>query len=299
VAKVTPTVVGTQAAVNALAIVLAGETDPTNDLVTIQAQWKGVRVAKLNPTPATTVTFANTAVLATSAAQVFTFANPADSAKTGPLAISVDSDNFAIDLDTAHSTCLDASHAFDGVTAGTNCTISVFFRPIALATPAKTGNLKVTSASGASATCPLAGTAIPALTVAETTAGSGNTFTVATDTANASLTFASTSITTFKEQVITVTNTVTAAGTNAPDTGLLSTSIGGGTGSTPNQFRIVEDHCVGISVPGGSGHQCAVTVRFAPTSVGLAKNAVLTILDPASGTPADSVSVDLKGDANP
>ena len=298
VAKVTPAAVGSITAADALDIVLAGHTR-ADSLLPIGATWNGVNPATLNPTPATTVTFANTAVLATSAGTVFTFANPAASAKTGPLAISVDSDNFVIDLNTTNSTCLDATHAFDGVTAGLSCTVNVMFRPTALATPAKTGNLKVTSTSGASATCPLAGTAIPALTVADTVAGTNNTFTAATGTAIASLTFQSTSITTFKEQVFTITNTATGAGTNGPDTGLLSTSIGGGTGSTPDQFKIVADGCVGVSVLGsGATRTCQLTVRFAPTSAGLAKNAVLTVLDPSSGTPADSVSVNLKGDAN-
>jgi hypothetical protein len=42
-----------------------------------------------------------------------------------------------------------------------------------------------------------------------------------------------------------------------------------------------------------------VTVRFAPTGAGANLNAVLTVTDPSSGTPADSISVALSGNANP
>jgi hypothetical protein len=295
VAKVTPTVVDDSGTLNALDIVLAGKTTP---LLTIQATWTGVYAATLNPTPAVKVTFHNTAVLATSAATAFTLANPAASADTGPLSISVDNDNFAIVLDPTVSTCLAASHAFKGVTGNSSCIVSVVFRPTALATPLKGGNLLVTSTSGATATCPLAGTAIPALSVSPVT-------TAATATANASFAFAATSITAFVDQEFTIYNVDNTpggilAGSNAVDTGLLSTSISGGTGATPDQFKIVVDNCVGVSLAGsGTGQYCTLKVRFAPTSVATGKNAVLTITDPASGTPADSVSVNLKGDANP
>jgi hypothetical protein len=88
-------------------------------------------------------------------------------------------------------------------------------------------------------------------------------------------------------------------------TGRLSTSIGGGDGSTPDQFEIAEDNCIGVGLQAViAGHpeyvaSCTVTVRFAPTSTGANKNAVLTVLDPTSGTPADAIAVALSGDANP
>jgi hypothetical protein len=67
----------------------------------------------------------------------------------------------------------------------------------------------------------------------------------------------------------------------------------------------VEDNCIGVALQEVSdGHpehvtSCTVSVRFAPTSTGANKNAVLTVLDPTSGTPADAIAVALSGDANP
>ncbi len=67
-------------------------------------------------------------------------------------------------------------------------------------------------------------------------------------------------------------------------------------------LQIIADTCTGASLNDttpGTTDNCSVTVRFAPTSAGTNKNAVLTVQDPSSGTPPDSIAVALSGNANP
>jgi hypothetical protein len=163
--------------------------------------------------------------------------------------------------------------------------------------------LIIKSANAATVTVPLSGTPIPAVSVSATGTLAG-TFTATTATAPAKLVYKATSVADaagYPTQEFTFTK---AAG--SPPTGMLSTSIGGGTGTTPDQFRIVEDNCIGVTLkdlgtPGiktGEGPSCTVIVRFAPSSTGN-KSATLTVMDPTSGTPIDAISVALSGVANP
>ena len=298
--------------VDALKIVLVGTT--TNQLASdIYLSWNGINAAKLNPDSGQTdktkinfdkaagisTTYPGTAVLQAGTTVNVTLTNPANSAETGPLSFRTDADDFSIDLDVTHSTCLAAGtggvRAFHGLQptsgAADSCVVRVVFVPTKLVTPAKVGNLIASSTSGATVTIPLSGTAIPALSVGVSSALHG-AFTATTTAASAAFAFSSVSTSSYWEQTFTFTK---ATGSTA--TGLLSTSIGGGTGATPDQFKIVTDNCIGVSLKTGAA-SCDVTVRFAPTSGGANKNAVLTVMDPSSGTPADSISVALTGTAN-
>jgi hypothetical protein len=234
-----------------------------------------------------------------------TLSNSASTAvETGPMTFQTDNDDYPIDLDISHSTCLDPAYAFDGLTAAHNCIVRVVFSPTALmATPPSTGNLIVKSTNAATLTVPLSGTPIPSISVSAT-AATGNTFTATTGTAAAKLVFKATSVIDtagYPTQAFTFTK---ASG--SPPTGLLSTSIGGGTGTTPDQFKIVADSCIGVALQDAlTGHpefvsQCSITVRFAPTSSSTTpKTAVLSVVDPTSGTPVDGITVALSGVANP
>jgi len=269
-----------------------------------------------------------TGVLSAGKKTTITFSNPGNSAATGPLSFSTDVSDFSVSIDTTESTCLGTladsgedtgkSLPFDGLAPAINvsgspdaavCRIVVIFSPTTLASPAKTGNLKVTSASGATVTVPLGdtnlnrATARPALTVA---AGGSAAFTgtkAGTDyisIESATYKFSAVSVPNYSpdtEGVFTITKAV-----GAPATGYLSTGL---SGDNADQFRIVEDLCIGKSLTGDvattptvQGNTCNVKVRFAPTAQGLARKATLTVVDPVSGTPADAVTVALTGDAN-
>jgi len=271
----------------------------------ITVAWKGINPAAFTPSSTTvafddsTSSFPGTAVLSTGTSKTLTLTNAGDSAETGAMSFTTDKDDFAIDLDPAHSTCLDSATVdfFDGLQPTINfaggtaesCTVRLVFSPTALATPAKSGKLTVSSASGATLEVPLTGTAIPALSVAGPTVG----FTATTATAPAAFSYQATSKTGYTDAIFVITK---AAG--SPPTALLSTSIGGDTTATPDQFKIVADTCIGVSLADAPGTPtCQVTVRFAPTAAGTNLNAVLMVLDPSSGTPPDSVSVAVKGDA--
>jgi hypothetical protein len=268
----------------------------------IAVSWTGVAEATLTPNPTklafddTTSAYPGTGVLATTKYLSITITNAGVPA-TGPLSIALSSADFYIDSSTTNSTCLASGLAFNGVAGGSSCTLRVYFSPVSLATPAKTGTLTVTAASAPTLTVALSGTAIPALSVSAT-ASSGATFTGTKSSANASLAYPTTSITSYTDQIFTFSKAV-----GAPATGLLSTSISGDTAATPDQFKIVADTCIGQSLAdtsaGAAGTPCTVTVRFAPTTVATGKNAVLTVVDSSSGTPADSISVSLTGASNP
>jgi hypothetical protein len=294
-------------------------SDPTDLMMgdDVTVSWQGIAAAKLTASPTklafdtgghgVSSTYPGTGVLATTDYMDVTITNATGAPATGPLSISTSAADFYIEPYNpsatpalTHSTCLAASLSFTGLDGGTGCVIRVFFSPVTLATPAKTGNLVVTPASAPVLSIQLSGTAIPALTVSKgaTTATDNSTptttFTGTTSSANATLAYGVTSINgPYTNQLFTFTK---ASG--SPATGLLSTGIAGGTGATPDQFRIIADTCTGVSLSDATPN-CTVTVRFAPTSAGANKNAVLTVLDPSSGTPADSISVALTGNANP
>jgi len=299
-----PADANTHSSVAAEKIALVSDTSHVSLMRTsnIAVSWNGVAEATLTPSPtklafdSTTSAYPGTGVLATTNYLDITIANSGVPA-TGPLSIALSSADFYIDSNTTNSTCLASSLAFNGVAGSSNCKLRVYFSPVSLATPAKTGTLTVTAASAPTLTVALSGTAIPALSVSAT-ATSGATFTGTKSSANASLAYPTTSITSYTDQIFTFSKAV-----GAPATGLLSTSISGDTAATPDQFKIVADTCIGQSLAdtsaGAAGTPCTVTVRFAPTTVATGKNAVLTVVDSSSGTPADSISVSLTGASNP
>jgi hypothetical protein len=259
--------------------------------------WQGVTGAILTSSPTKwsyddASTYPGTGVLATTNSKVFTIAN-GGAPDSGPLSISISSADFYVDTDPANSTCLASALAFSGVTGGHDCTLQVFFSPTALATPAKTGTLTVKSASAPDLTVLLTGTAIPALKV-DATAATGATFAPTTSSANASLLYPATSL---SATPTTQTFTFTKA-TGSPATGLLMVMVAGANAS---EFKIVDDKCTGVSLTDVSAatKKCDVQVRFVPVSAVAGKKATLTVTDPTSGTPADAISVDLKGDGNP
>jgi hypothetical protein len=296
------------------AVVFQLANDDESNLLTLAATWVGKSAAKITRSPTdTTIDFDEastvyggygTPVLSDGTGVDITLSNSVATAiKTGPMTFQTDNDDYSIDLDTAHSTCLGASFAFDGLKVGqATCIVRVIFSPTALmATPPSTGNLIIKSANAATVTVPLSGTPIPVVSVAATGASAG-TFTATTATAPAKLVYGATSVVNvggYPVQEFTFTKA-----TGSPPTGLLSTSIGGGTGTTPDQFKIVEDSCIGVALQVPlAGHDdwsitCKVKVRFAPTSVGN-KSATLTVTDPTSGTPVEAISVALSGVANP
>lgn len=273
----------------------------------VVATWDAVDSATLTPNPTSLAfdvegaAYPGTGVLADTTAQTITITN-SGTPITGPLSISLSSADFYIDRDTANSSCLKSELALSGLGASpataTSCTLKIFFSPAALATPAKTGTLTVSAPYAPTTTVQLSGTAIPALKVAQS-GGTVGTFTGTTSSAAAVQTFPAVTIsstTTYLEQTFAFTK---AHG--APATGLLSTSI---SGASAAEFKIVDDKCIGVSLSDSLTHAqdtavCTVTVRFAPTSAGTGKVATLTVTDPLSGTPADTISVDLKGSANP
>ena len=269
--------------------------------VAIVATWTGVNTnpAVINITPATpaTVNFGTMAVLSPSASATLTLTNPANGLPTGPLSLTVDNPDFAVDA----GTCGNLAHA-DGLsptaTVADSCTVMVTFIPRTLGTGAattKTGTLTVKAPYAATVTKGLTGTAVAALSVvggaAATTAEDplsvgGCTFTDATGTTTALCAYGTrpvttSSTTTFRSETITFQN---AAG--SPTTGLLVADI---TQTDAAQYKIVTDTCTGATL--GGGVTCKVTVRFAPSSAG-AKNTASLVL---SGNPGDSVTVRLTG----
>jgi hypothetical protein len=307
--------------IDAMKVVLAGQTA---DLMTsdIFVTWTGINPAKITPS-STSVDFDDamaavpgTAVLSIGSTKQITLTNPANSAPTGALSFRTDCNDFTIDLSSAKSSCFDtaAARPFNGLAptpaAADSCTVTLIFRPTALATPVKTGNLIVTSPSGATAMVPLSGSALPSLSiaahakatdtedilVATTAAADWCAWTGASSSAAAVCAYppGNVSATAFASETVTV-----SLAPGAPPTGVLAVAVGGESGATPEQFKVVSDSCVGTSLSGtGSSASCKVTVRFAPRSTGN-KSAVLSVWDPSSGTPMNGVSLRLTGAANP
>jgi hypothetical protein len=229
------------------------------------------------------------AVLATSAPAPVTLTNPANGLPTGPLSFTVDNPDFAVDAGTcgalAHAAGLTPSPAAD------SCTVTVTFTPRTLATPAKTGTLTVRSAYAPTVTKTLSGTAIAALSLlaeapasaAEDALGTVGGCTYTAGTTTCAYGTRAVAATAFRSETFTFQNA-----TGSPTTGVLVADL---TGTAAAQFKIVDDTCTGDVVAGGAS--CKVTVRFSPTTTG-AKAAALSL----SGTPGDSVSVNLTGTGN-
>jgi len=273
--------------------------------VTIPVSWNGTNTnpAAITLTPATSpLPLGSMPVLATSAPVTVTVTNAATNLPTGPLSFTVNNADgspnfdFAVNAAGGAGNCGDIAYA-DGLNGGQSCAVTVTFTPRTLATPAKTATLTVktnAATTGLTATKVLSGTAVAALSVsADAVASSaedplvagGCTFTDATGTTPALCAYGTRAVaaTTFRSQTITFQN---AAG--SPTTGLLVADV---TGTGAAQFKIVDDTCTGKTVAGGA--TCKVTVRFSPTTTG-AKTAALSV----SGTPGDTVSVNLTGTGN-
>jgi hypothetical protein len=283
-------------------VIITVQSTPTES-VTIHATWQGVDT---NPpaiarAPTGTLDLGNWAVLATSDPVTVTLTNGTKSLPTGPLSFAITGD-FAVQSATTGTGCGAPAHP-DGLNAGDSCTVTVTFTPKTLGTGAdKTGSLTVTSLAP-TVTIPLSGTPIAALGVgtgaiapAEATTAedplrnAGCTFTGATGGANARCAYPTTKVspvpTSFASETFTFQNT-----DGAPPTGLLLAQL---TGAEAGNYQIVYDTCT-QNVSLGSSETCKVTVRFEPTSTANnPKTATLTV----SGTPGDSISVDLTGSGN-
>jgi hypothetical protein len=281
-------------------VVVRSSTATTTQLVSIPVSWNGTNTnpAVINITPATpaTVNFGTMPVLATSSPITLTLTNPANGLPTGPLSVTVDSPDFAVDA----GTCGDLAHA-DGLSpspALDSCTVTVTFTPRTLGTgtaTTKTGTLTVKAPHAATVTKGLTGTAIAALSVSDNAVATaaedplvngGCTFTDATATATALCAYGNRPVTTstttaFRSETITFQN---AAG--SPTTGVLVADL---TQTDAGQYKIVNDTCTGSTL--GGGVTCKVTVRFSPSSAGLKNTASLVV----RGNPGDSVTVRLSG----
>ena len=272
-------------------------TGTAQESVPIDVTWTGVNTtpAIINVTPATpaTVNFGTRAVLSTSPSITLTLANSANGLPTGPLSLTVNNPDFAVDA----GTCGISPYA-DGLSAAESCTVTVTFTPSTLGTgtaTTKNGILTVRAPYATTVTKALTGTAIPALSVSDnavaTTAedplvAGGCTFTDAAGTTTALCAFGSrpvaTSTTTaFRSETITFQNA-----DGSPTTGVLVADV---TQADAGQYKIVNDTCTGRTLVGGA--TCAVTVRFSPSSAGV-KNAASLVVD---GNPGDSVTVRLTG----
>jgi hypothetical protein len=271
--------------------------------VTIHATWQGVDTnpPAITRAPTGTLDFGNWAVLATSDPIALTLTNGTKSLPTGPLSFAITGD-FAVQAATTGTGCGAPAHA-DGLNAGEACQVTVTFTPKTLGTGAdKAGSLTVTSLAP-TVTIPLSGTPIAALRVgtgaiapAEATTtedplrNAGCTFTAATGGANARCAYPTTKVSpvpaNFASETFTFQNT-----NGAPPTGLLLAQL---TGAEAGNYEIVYDTCT-QNASLDSSATCKVTVRFEPTSTANnPKTATLTV----SGTPGDSISVDLTGSGN-
>jgi len=198
----------------------------------------------------TSLTFASTAVGATTAAQVITIKN------TGTAALTLTSET--ITGTNATSFVKSATTCTTSLTAGASCTVSVQFKPTVAG--ALTASLSIAdNATGSPHTAALSGTATtPALTVSVTPA---------------TLTFASTTV-----GITTAAQVVTIKNTGASTVTLTSETI---TGTNATSFAKSATTCTTTLAAAAS---CTVSVTFKPTAAG-ALTANLSVADNATGSP--------------
>jgi hypothetical protein len=206
----------------------------------------------LSITPGT-LTFASTAIGATTAAQLVTIKNTG----TTPVTFSASS---SISGSGASSFIKTASTCTNPLPAGASCTNSIEFKPTAAG--ALTATLSYPdNATGSPQTVPLTGTG---------TSSSGPTLSITPGT----LTFASTAIgATTAAQLITITNTG-----STPVTFSASSSI---SGSGAGSFIKTASTCTN---PLPAGASCTNSIEFKPTAAG-ALTAVISYPDNATGSP--------------
>ena len=279
------------------------------ETVSVDVNWTGMNPPLINRSSGA-LSFGNNAVLTTSTAQTVTLTNPPSAGNsrlpTGPLTFTVggtDGADFAVHAGSTSADCGNVAYSSNGLDPATGtgnggvCSVTVTFTPRTLG--AKSGTLTVTSTSGAQTSIALTGTATAGLTLLSaapataaedrlrtTGAGAGCPLTGGNYACGATDVSAAT---TFDSETFTFQN---AAG--SPPTGLLMAGLAGtGTNAAQDlaQFDIVTDTCTGQSVD--SGASCKVTVRFQPVATG-SWAVRLTV----SGTPGDSVSVNLTGTGN-
>jgi CSLREA domain-containing protein len=206
--------------------------------------------------------FGSVAYLMTSGTQSFTMGNRTGNAL--PAGTVVGGTN-AVDFQTSNDTCTNLS-----VPNNTGCALDVAFHPVSGGNGAKSGALLFSVSPVELAT--LAGTTTgftPASLGVTPTMNDFGTTTVGTPTAATQF---------------TVTNT------GLQTSGALTVAL---TGANASDFGITQDNCTGQTLA-GSGGNCTVSVRFAPTSAGTGKSASLAI----SGTPGGTPSATLSGNAN-
>jgi hypothetical protein len=284
-------------------------TPTSGTALTILVDWAGFNAPAINPDP-TPLNFGNNSVLTTSGARTVTLTNPTGATRmaTGPLTFTVggtDGADFAVHTGLGSGNCGNILFSENGLdptpTTGNGgaCSVTVTFTPRTLAPAVKNGTLTVTSTSGVQATIALTGTATAGLTLFSAAAATAAEDRLRTTGAGAGCPLTGgnyacgttdvSAATTFDSETFTFQN-----GAGAPPTGLLMADLAG-TGANAAQdvaqFNIVTDTCSGSSVD--SGARCKVTVRFQPVATG-AWGVRLTV----SGTPGDSVSVNLTGTGN-
>jgi hypothetical protein len=222
--------------------------------------WPGGTTAPSVSVSPTSLTFASTAVGATTAAQAVTIKN------TGTAAVTLASET--ITGTNASSFVKSATTCTSSLAAGASCTVSVEFKPAAAGSLAATLSI-ADNATGSPQTVALKGTAT-ATAVAPTATLSP-----------ASLTFASTAVgSTTAAQVVTLKNTSTT-------TALTITSIAY-SGTNATSFVKSATTC-GSSL--AAGKTCTISTEFKPTAAG-ALTATLSVADNATGSPQ---KVTLKG----
>jgi hypothetical protein len=269
--------------------------------VTIHATWQGVNTnpPAITRDPLGTVTFPGTVpVLATSDPIPVTLTNGATSLPTGPLSFAITGD-FAVQAATTGTGCGALAHT-DGLAAGESCTVTVTFTPKTLG--GKSGSLTVTSLATA-VTIPLTGTPRAALQLVAGNAGHAealtsedpkvnngcSTWTDATGGNNAICAYPTTKVNPAPAKFASETFIFRNAD-GAPPTGLLLALL---TGSDAGNYDIVYDTCTETTGLSGAA-ACRVTVRFVPTDTAAENSVHLTV----SGTPGDSITVDLTGRGN-
>jgi uncharacterized protein (TIGR03382 family) len=205
------------------------------------------------------LSFASTAVGATSAEQLLTLTNTGNAALTLSSVVYSPSDFIA----TAGTTCVVNS----AIAAGSSCRLGVSFRPTVAGT--RSGTVSISSnAAGSPASVALSGTATspaPALNLGSTALNFGSVQTGSTSTLS-----------------LTATNTGNAA------LNFLALSL---TGTNATLFSIAPSSTCAVGTPLAAAASCRIDVSFAPS----AASAASASLQISSNAPASPASVSLSG----